>query len=302
MRSKELGRVLARLSRCRSRQWLLLRLVGELTESSAGLRWCRRDALLGGNLSLRSRGVGVLEPPLAELILVHVEPVLLRSNNHTRAHEAHESNELRRSEAIAVDEVGANEAASTAETSFAVNSNVLLVDGDNLVGKLDELANKREWRAGSILENHVEVLDAEILKVVLVVEVRVEADDESDVARNKVAEDILEGDWKVARQDVLQALWEGTGALSWWVLGAGKGQKVGSNPVEVAHVHTLVLFVLVEGKVPNVQDSTLLRLPHTINNILNGDSIVRLRVTRITERHEWRLNLRDWRQSQVWRP
>lgn len=147
---------------------------------------CRDD----GSGDLLSHGV--LEPPLAESALVEMKPMLLGANNHTGTHEAHVCNDLVGGKAMLVDEVGADQAASSSETGLAVNSNSLALDGDHLVGKIDEFADQAERRACAVVEDHVEVLDAQSLEVRRGVELRVETNNKTNAALNEVREDILE--------------------------------------------------------------------------------------------------------------
>lgn len=86
--------------------------------------------------------------------------MLLRTNHHAGAHESHESNDLVRSETIAVDQVSTNQTSSTTQASLAVDSNSLVLDGDHVVGELYEFAYQLQRWAGSIFKDHVDVGDA----------------------------------------------------------------------------------------------------------------------------------------------
>lgn len=175
---------LAGLTRCGSWEvFLVLRaaafIVIDLAQSSAlgvsVVGGCGNSAvactLLGGNTGRGDRGRlghllahAVLKPPLAEGTLVEMQPMLLGANNHTGAHESHESNDLVRSKSIAVDEVGTDQASSATKTGLAVNSDTLFF-GNHIMGKLDKLAYKLQRRASSILENHVDVGDSHCCEV-----------------------------------------------------------------------------------------------------------------------------------------
>lgn len=108
---------------------------------------------------------GVLEPPLAESALVEMEPMLLGADNHTGTHEAHVCDDLVGSEAVLVNEVGTDQAASSSQTGLAVDSDSLALDSDHLVSEIDELADQAEWRTCAVVKDHVEVLDAQSLEV-----------------------------------------------------------------------------------------------------------------------------------------
>ena len=69
--------------------------------------------------------------------------MLLRSYDHSRSHETHKSNDLVGSKAVAVNEISPNETACSAESSFAVYRNSLVLDINSLMSKLDKLSD--EW-------------------------------------------------------------------------------------------------------------------------------------------------------------
>ncbi len=126
-----------------------------------GDRPAQRGAGRRGGLRLREPLLhAVLEPPLAEDVLVEVQPVLLRADHHARAHEAHKGDDLVARESVAVDEVRADEAAGAAESGLAVHGDGLVLDGNHVVGQPDELAHHGEGGAGAVVEYHVEMLDA----------------------------------------------------------------------------------------------------------------------------------------------
>ena len=103
----------------------------------------------------------VFPPPLAECPLVEVQPVLLWANYHTRPHEAHEGYEVVGGETVAIDKVRADETPSAAETSFAVDGDVLLLLSDHFVGESNKLLDHVQGRVGAIVENHIHVLNAQ---------------------------------------------------------------------------------------------------------------------------------------------
>lgn len=119
--------------------------------------------------------------------------MLLRTDDHTRAHEAHVSNDFVCSETVSIDEVGADKTAGSSKTSLAVDGDALALDGNHLVGKVDELLDKAERRAGAIIKDHIQMLDAKRLEVGCRVELRVETHNEANAALDKVGEDVLEG-------------------------------------------------------------------------------------------------------------
>ena len=75
-----------------------------------------------GKFSADSAFNTLFDPPFSESALVEVQPVLLRTNNHAGSHETHKGNDFVRCEAVAVDEIGANEAACATKTGLAVRS------------------------------------------------------------------------------------------------------------------------------------------------------------------------------------
>jgi hypothetical protein len=60
------------------------------------------------------------------------------------------------------------------------------------VSQLDELSHDGQGWTGSILEDHIDVLDTKSGKVRRAVELRVESNDQSDITVNEVGKDILE--------------------------------------------------------------------------------------------------------------
>ena len=65
--------------------------------------------------------------------------MLLGADDHAWPHESHERNHLVGGEAMAVDEIGTNQAPCPPKTSFAVDSNALLLNSNRLMGQADEL-------------------------------------------------------------------------------------------------------------------------------------------------------------------
>ena len=59
--------------------------------------------------------------------------MLLGADDHAGTHEAHKGDDFVGCEAVAVDEVGADEAAGAAESGFAVDRDTFL-SGDHVVG------------------------------------------------------------------------------------------------------------------------------------------------------------------------
>jgi hypothetical protein len=119
--------------------------------SSHGCAWHLVTASGSGSGKLPSELPfnALLDPPLSEGSLVQMQPVLLGPNNHARSHKPHERNNLVGGETMAVDQIGANEAASTAQAGFAVNSHAPLLDSNRLVGHANEFANQGKRRVPS---------------------------------------------------------------------------------------------------------------------------------------------------------
>lgn len=103
----------------------------------------------------------ILMPPLTEVALIEVQPVLLGTNDHAWAHESHESNYLIGRKAMTVDEIRSDETAGPTKTSFAVYCNCLVLVCDHIVSKVDELPYEWERWACAVIEDHIEVLYAE---------------------------------------------------------------------------------------------------------------------------------------------
>ena len=59
--------------------------------------------------------------------------MLLRADDHAGTHEAHEGDDFVGCEAVAVDEIGTDEAACAAESGFAVDGDTFLLS-DHVVG------------------------------------------------------------------------------------------------------------------------------------------------------------------------
>lgn len=139
---------------------------------------------------------------------------------------------------------------------------------------------------------------------------RVEADNQANVALRKVAQHVLEGLWesrvvvdsiKVARQQ-----WEkfrifcNLGDRS--VLRRSKREEMGRNPVEISVLNTLVALIFIKVKVVQIDALFFLGLPDAIDNVLDGDAVISLAVSGITERHQRRVDLCDGCEGQVRRP
>ena len=86
------------------------------------------------------------------------------------------------------------------------------------------------------------------------------------------------------------------------VLGRSKRQEMGGDPVEVTMLDSLESLVLVQVEVVQVAALLFLGLPHTVNNILNTDTVVGLAVTGISEGHQRRVDLRNRGEGQMGRP
>ena len=93
-----------------------------------------------------------------------------------------------------VDQIRANQAPRTTQSSLAMHRNILSTYGDHLVSEVNKLPDKLEGRAGPVGEDHIEVFHAQSGEVFCRIEFGVEADHEADVSDLEVNEDILEGD------------------------------------------------------------------------------------------------------------
>ena len=151
------------------------------------------EARGGGWLRGKDRLHGVLVPPAPELVLVQVQPVLLRTDYHARPHKAHIRNQLVRRPIMPVKQVRADQAACPPESSLAVHGNPLPLLRDRLMRHIHKLAHQTQRRARPIVEDHVDVADAQRGEVARAVELRVESHDEADVALDEVGEHVLEG-------------------------------------------------------------------------------------------------------------
>lgn len=56
---------------------------------------------------------------------------------------------------------------------------------------------------------------------------------------------------------------------------------------------------LLKAKVLQAAKALLLCLPHTVDNVLYGETVIGLTVTSVTERHAWRVHLGNGRQSKM---
>ena len=102
----------------------------------------------------------VFDPPFAEGALIQMQPMLLRADDHTRAHETHKGNDFVGREAVAIDQISANETPCPTKTCLAVHGDASVLDGDHFVSELDEFVDDRKGRTGSIFEYHVNVGDS----------------------------------------------------------------------------------------------------------------------------------------------
>lgn len=118
--------------------------------------------------------------------------MLLGPNDHSGPHKAHIRDDLVCGEAIAVHEVCADETAGAAEAGLAVDGDVFPVHGNGRVREVDELAHEIERRAGAVVKYHVDVGNTEGGEVFGGIEVRVEADYETDIPGMEVLEDVAE--------------------------------------------------------------------------------------------------------------
>lgn len=117
--------------------------------------------------------------------------MLLWPNHHSRTHETHECNHFVGSEAVAIDQISSDQAASPTEARLAMDSDALILR-DHVVGQLDELVDNGECWTGSILKDHIDVLDAKSCKVCWAVKLGVESNDQTNIAPDEMSEDVLE--------------------------------------------------------------------------------------------------------------
>jgi hypothetical protein len=94
-----------------------------------------------------------------------MKPMLLGADHHSGAHETHVRDDFIGGEAVSIDEICSNEAASSTETSFAMNGNPLLSYGDHIMGEIDELPHERERRACAVVKDHVQMLNAKFCEI-----------------------------------------------------------------------------------------------------------------------------------------
>lgn len=99
--------------------------------------------------------------------------MLLGADDHSGSHETHVGDHLVCCEAVAVNQVCADQATCPAEPSFAVDGDVLVLDSDGLVREVNEFPHEVERRAGSVVEDHVNVSYSKGGKVLGGVQVRV---------------------------------------------------------------------------------------------------------------------------------
>lgn len=283
--------------------------------------------LLGRNTSRGDRcrlgellAHAVFEPPFTERALVEVKPMLLRPDDHTRAHESHEGNDFVCTKPIPVDQIGADQASRATQSSLAVDSDTLLPDSDHLVCHLDKAPHQLKRRASSILKDHVNVLDAHGLEVRRIVKLRVQSDNKSHVASSKMDEHVLEGqgqlggaDFGDCRRQSIELGCVCRGRCDGLMLRRSEGKEMLGDPVEVAHVHSLEFliprsqvssnptadsewcFILFKIEFAQSTQTLLLSPPDTIDDILDVQDKIRLAVSRITEGHVRGVGLGDRR-------
>jgi hypothetical protein len=105
--------------------------------------------------------------------------------------------------------------------------------------------------------------------------------------------------------------------VRWLLLRRGECEKVGADPVEVAHIDALKFLVpvcistvcvwpwanlLLETEVFEPAETFFLGLPYAINDVLDVQDIVSLAVPGVAERHAGRVHLRNGCQGKMRRP
>ena len=86
------------------------------------------------------------------------------------------------------------------------------------------------------------------------------------------------------------------------VLRAGECEEIGRDPVEVTLVDSFESLILLKAEFLQTDQSLLLCLPNTVNDVLDGKRVVGLAVAGVAERHAWRVHLRNRRERKVRRP
>jgi hypothetical protein len=185
---------------------------------------------------------------------------------------------------------------------------------------LDKPPDEGERRARAIFKYHVDVLDAQSGEIGWAVQLRVQANNETNVAGGEVDEDIFEWERQLGRANF------GDGGGESVVLGGvhrngrnrlmlrrGESKEVGGDPVEVTHVDSFKLLIsafqsaqgmscrtktkgqiiLFKVEVTESTQTLLLGLPNTIHDILDVQDKVGLAVSGITEGHVRGVGLRN---------
>lgn len=172
--------------------------------------------------------------------------MLLGADHHAGPHEAHICDNLVCCEAIAVHEVCADQTASAAESGLAVHGNMFAMDIDGRVREVDEFTHQIERWTRPIVKDHVNVRDAEGGEVFSGIQVRIQADDKTNVAGMKVLENIAEGRWEGAGEYLLVSGGQHRLLLvrrRQRELRGREGEEVGRDPIEVPHVYPLEFLV-----------------------------------------------------------
>ncbi|KAH3666780.1 hypothetical protein OGAPHI_003229 [Ogataea philodendri] len=150
--------------------------------------WNQRKESANGLIRLIVHDHGV--SPVSELVLVQVEPVLLRAHHHSWSDHSHVTNTLVSGEAVSVDQVCSDQTACSSQTGLTMNGN-LAASLDHCLCCTDEFLNIFHCWTCSIVENHIDMLDASFFKLVLVIKVRVESHHELDVALDEIVQNFL---------------------------------------------------------------------------------------------------------------
>ena len=155
---------------------------------------------------------------------------------------------------------------------------------------------------GAVVKVHVLVLDAGLHKGSTVVQGIVQSHDERDLMVLKVLDGLAQG--RADRHALchascsMGALGRQRGHIS-SVFGTGKRQKVGRDPVPIAIMHLLIVFIRLQVKGSQVKQVMIQGAAHAIQDILDRKTVVCPAVSCITERLE--LHFAEWVKCIGWR-
>ena len=185
-----------------------------------------------------------------------------------------------------VNQVCADETACTAQTSLAMYGDNL-VDVGHVLDQSDKVLNDVQFRACAILKEHVDMLDADVLELGLVIELRVEPYDHTDSVIPEVFQHVGK-----CRRYYGALLVEGIRLRRIPRLNrTSKRNESRTQPIEVALVNPLIVLILFKVECLDVYYLVFLGSPQPIYKVLDGQHIVGLTVSCISEHHERRVGL-----------